>query len=240
MKFLSIIMMICGVISLSHASVSQKDLKPELVKVNFHTNYIPQGFDTNDHVQMVAEGTFNDACYRPAKPEIKVDHKAKTIQITPRAYRYNSFGCALVLVDYHQVIDLNLLEVGKYKVLQHGNKSTFGDLSIRAATNSDPDDFLYAPVSQAYLSQNGNGSGTLQIDGVFTDNCTELVDVAVDIQPKVIVVRPIAEREDRKDCKKGSFPFATKVDVNGLNKGKYLLHVRSLNAKAINNLIEIE
>jgi hypothetical protein len=55
----------------------------------------------------------------------------------------------------------------------------------------------------------------------------------------VIVVLPIAKMETRPDCKDGKFPFNKVVSVDLVPKGRYLLHVRSMNSKAINNLVDV-
>ncbi len=211
---------------------------PALVGSNYHTGYLPDGFDTNDHVQLVGEGVFNNSCYRPARVDVEVDHDSRTILVESKAYLYSGY-CLQVLVPYHQVIDVGMLKAGRYQVLDKSEFKKMGDLNVRVATNAGADDFLYAPVSQAYVKSFGSGA-TLTLQGEFSNSCLKLVDVMIEVQPKVIVVRPIAEVENRADCVDGAFPFEVTKPISGLASGRYLLHVRSLNAKAINNLVDIQ
>lgn len=216
--------------------------QPTLIETSFHTSYIPNGFDTNDQVQIVGEGLFPDTCYRPATPEVVIDHDAKTVTITPRAYRYDGMVCADMVVEYHQVLNLNLLHAGDYKIAQRNVKQEFGQIEIAVAANSDPDEFLYAPIEQAHFSNgSARGTGSIKLNGEFTDSCTQLTNVRVSVQPNVIVVQPIATRDERGPrCTPGRYPFQRTVEVSGLRSGKYLLHVRSLNAQAVNSLVSAE
>ena len=50
--------------------------------------FIPQGFDDNDNVEVVAHGDFMNGCYRVGKSDSFVDEDAKRITIEVSAYRY--------------------------------------------------------------------------------------------------------------------------------------------------------
>lgn len=57
----------------------------QLPKINLSTvdvGYIPNGFDSNDQVQLVIEGTYRDTCSKPAGTRFTVNTNAKTIQIS--------------------------------------------------------------------------------------------------------------------------------------------------------------
>lgn len=226
---------ILGLVLLSFKSLFA--MNPTIINANFHTSYIPNGFDTNDHIQLVGEGTFSSDCYRPAKYEVDVKHDLKKVYITPKAYEYNAV-CSMMLVPYSQVIDVGLLKVGNYEVVQTTDSQLLGNVNVKTATNSEADDFLYAPVSQAMIL-NQNTDKYLLITGQFTNSCMKLVDTMVDVQSNVVVVQPLAELEEGVMCAQGMFPFSAKVKLNNINKGRYLLHVRSLNATSINNLVDI-
>lgn len=209
---------------------------PIVVGTNYHTGYIPDGFDTNDHVQLVAEGMFSNSCYKPAPVDVKIDNEKKEIQVNAAAYKYNGL-CLQMLVPYHQVLDVGVLQAGTYKVIQ-GDSEKLGDIKVRVATNSSPDDYLYAPVSQAFVKTQ-NGKTVITISGEFTNSCMRLAQVLTHVQPKVLVIQPIAEILESADCRDGSFAFEKRVELNGVKRGRYLLHVRSLNAQAMNHLIDV-
>jgi hypothetical protein len=219
---------------------SNDDGQPEKVNESFKTAYIPDGFDSNDKVEIVGEGVFRNSCYREAFTNAKLDREKKVITVDPKAYRYESPLCLTMLVPYKQVIDLGVLDAGDYTLKQESGE-TLGSLNVRAATNSSPDDHLYAPISQAYLGKADSGQWSVYLEGEFSNNCLELVDIMIDIQPKVIVVQPIAELTSNTGCEQGKFPFSANkvIESSKLERKRYLLHVRTLNANSVNNLVEV-
>jgi hypothetical protein len=213
------------------------DNEPKLVEGQFLTGYIPDGFDSNDKVQVTSEGYFPNTCYRVASYESKVDKSTKTISIKPLAYKYNAM-CLQMLVPYYQVIDVGILEAGSYTVKDASSEKTLGNLNVKIATSSSPDDFLYAPVAQARIENRTDGK-YVAINGEFTNSCIEFKQMKVDVQKNVIVVLPITEAADRLDCKDGKFPYAQAIKLEGAFSGRYLLHVRTLNGNAVNQLVDI-
>lgn len=223
------------------SSVVAAEFNPPVVaEAGFHTGYLPDGFDTNDFVQVVGEGVFRNSCYRPAAVQVDVDHVGKKIMLRPYAYQYDGF-CLQVLVPYDQTLDVGFLKRGTYQVVQKamGAETVLGDVKVRMATNALPDDYLYAPISQAYFENRPGKGATVKLAGAFTNSCMKLADVRVSVQPKVLVLQPVSDLDDRDDCVEGSFPFEREVRIGNLKEGRYLLHVRSLNGKAVNTLVDV-
>ncbi len=227
------------ILILSAAFGVNADVFPKIVNTSFKVGYIPVGFDTNDNAQLVAEGTFTNACFRPASVKAVVSHKHKTIHLYPRAYQYDG-ACLQMTVNWHKEIDLGILETGDYKVITVNGKqrTELGEMKVASATNSSPDDFLYAPVSQVYFEK-VEGKHYLRVSGEFSTTCLQMREVIVRVQDKVLVVQPISE-ELEGSCEARSVPYSELVEVKGVNPGRYLIHVRSLNGKAINNIIDVE
>ena len=215
------------------ASTDAQAAEPQVVDVQFNKSYIPRGFDSNDNGQIVAEGTLPNTCYKPAQTEVVIDHAQKTVTLFAKARKYEGI-CLPVLVNYHRVIDLGVMNVGEYRVLQ--GSANLGKLQIAAATSSSADDFLYAPISQAYFEK-VDQYHQVKISGEFKNSCMKLVDVLFNIEDDVIVLQPISELEDGEACAEGTFPFESAVILENLPAGRYLLHIRSLNAKAVNSLV---
>ena len=214
------------------------DTFPKVVGTMFHMGYIPVGFDTNDNSQLVAEGVFPNSCYKPVGTKVSVDHGEKVIRVYGRAYKYKG-ACLQMVVPYHREIDVGLLKAGTYKVVSvfDNQQKELGNLQVAIATNSEPDDFLYAPVSQAYFSK-ADGKHYITISGQFPQTCYKMREVVVRVQPNVLVVQPIAEKTDDV-CEERIQPYSETVEVKNVKEGRYLLHVRSLNGRAINNLIDV-
>ncbi len=221
------------------ALTASADTFPKVVPVQFHTGYFPVGFDTNDNSQVVAEGLFSNTCYKPVGTKVAVDHENKIIRLYARAFKYEGM-CLQMVVPFNREIDVGLLKAGTYKVysiLNNNDEKELGDMQVSIATNSEPDDFLYAPVSQAYFSKK-DGKYFVTVSGMFPQTCYKMREVVVRVQPKVLVVQPIAEKTDEL-CDERLQPYSETVEVKNVKEGRYLLHVRSLNGKAINNLIDV-
>lgn len=223
----------------STASYAQSNpVQPSIVESLFHTGYLPNGFDTNDYVQIVGEGTYSNTCFRPAAYDIRVDHPAKKVFVTPKAYKYDGM-CLMMMVPYSQVINLGMLKAGNYQVVQQGETNySMGNIAIRVAANSSADDFLYAPINQAYW-QHGSNVSKITLTGEFSNTCWKYVETRVDVQKNVIVVQPVSEMREGMPCINKVVPFKKEFLMPNLPKGRYLLHVRSTNAKSVNNLVDV-
>lgn len=206
-------------------------------KTKYSTSYIPRGFDSNDFVQFVAEGFFRDTCSRWAWTDVKVDHQAKIVYVTPMEYRYQG-PCLELIVPHNEVINVGILKVGNYKVVQ-ADGSRLGDIIVQESRVNTPDDYLYAPVSQAYAYAK-NGRLSVTISGAYTNECYRLGQIASVVEPNVIVIQPMTERlYPFVPCRNGRFTFEKSVEVKGVKPGRYLLHVRSLDGKSINTIFDM-
>lgn len=230
---------LAAVFVLALSSIANAQTSPTKVSALFNKMYAPGGFDSNDHVQFVGEGHFRNSCYRPAPESVRIDETAKTISVGPVAYEYSGF-CLQVILPFQRVVDVGILSAGNWEVLEKdGNtKLSLGKITIAPALSNNPDDSLYAPVSQAFFHQSGNVS-RFTVTGNFPNSCMKLNDVKVTLEKEVIVLQPFAELALRENCTSGSFPFSKIVSIKAIPTGRYLLHVRSMNGNAVNNLIDV-
>ena len=210
--------------------------EPTQEAVTFAKIYVPVGFDSNDHVQFVGEGMFSNTCYRPANVTVAVDNATKTIKVGPVAYKYNGL-CLQVILPFDRTVDVGVLSAGTWQIVQADNKQ-IGQIKVASALTADPDDYLYAPISQAYIHET-NGKEELMLNGSFPNSCMTMKDVKFDVQDDVIVVQPIAQMATGT-CTGSSVPFTQVVQLGTIKAGRYLLHVRSINAQAINTMIDIQ
>lgn len=210
---------------------------PTKVPASFSKVYVPVGFDSNDNVQIVGVGMFNNSCYRNAETSVRVDEASKTIHLGGLTYQYSGY-CLQVMMPFDRVIDLGILKAGSYTVIQETDKRVLGKIDVRATTKSEPDDNLYAPISQAFL-QAGKNANIVHLTGEFPLSCMKMTDVKVDVQEDVLVVQPIAAVTNNVPCQKGSFPFSVDTKVNNMKPGRYLMHIRSMNGKAVNNFVNV-
>lgn len=211
---------------------------PVKVPVLYDKLFAPNGFDSNDHIQIVGEGLFRNACYRSAGADVSIDEASKTIRVNPVAYEYSGF-CLQVLLPFDRVMDVGILSAGKWQVVQEGDRGKkLGEFTVRRALQETPDDHLYAPISQAFHRQK-DGRSEITVTGTFSNSCLSLQEVRTSVENNVIVVQPIAALASRAGCSEGRFEFSRTITMDHIEGGHYLLHVRSMNGKAVNSLVDI-
>ena len=210
--------------------------EPTKVTATFNKVYVPGGFDSNDNVQIVGEGMFKSTCYRHAETSVRVDEATHTIYLGPVAYEYAGL-CLQVILPFERVVDVGILKTGNWKIVQGDGTQKLGEVNIKKALSDSPDDYLYAPISQAFFQQTG-GVSQIFLTGDFPNECMSMDDIKVTLEKDVIVVQPIVKMESRASCKNGKFPFAQSVSVDLIPAGRYLLHVRSMNGHAVNSLVD--
>lgn len=210
---------------------------PTTVPVSMQKLFVPNGFDSNDNVQIVGAGLYANSCYRNAETKVRVDHEKKTVFVLALAYHYDGY-CLQVVLPFDRVIDVGILQEGTYSIVQELDGKTLGQITLRKATGDGPDDFMYAPISQAFFQSRGLDNRVF-LAGEFPLSCMRLKEVRVHAQTDVLVIQPIVEIDSSRPCVDGRYPFENMTDVGFLPSGRYLLHVRSMNAKSINTLFEV-
>lgn len=210
----------------------------ELVVIEADQIHIAEGFDDNDEVTAVLDGYLPDSCYRVTHNETILDPETGTIKIVQMARRYNSI-CLPVRVPYFNEANLGVLPTGSFVVTTDGAPAK--TLVVAEANNSGPDDFLYAPVDDARVEADFTNNRYIAVlQGRFTNTCMAWKEVKLMPTGGEFVVLPIVQMEDRTDCIEAEIPFSWVLDLpEGMATGRHLLHVRSLNGKAINHMFSV-
>lgn len=208
--------------------------------------YAPQGFDTNDNVELFFEGYFSDACYQVGLTYHEVDEENKVIYVTDTGHHFSDQMCAEVIVPYEKGIQAGLLAKGDYKIMfrhSRGNFIEVGTLPVKPADKAGPDDHLYAPVTSIqFVQATKEEPAYVLLKGKFFNSCMSIDDVQVIQQSdsNVVDILPIAKMIEG-NCKtvQEGIVFEQKVSLADLEPGRLLLHVRSLNGKSVNEIIEL-
>lgn len=232
---------LCALALLAAASFAQASQTtgfavPTKTPINFKRVYVPEGFDDNDNVQFVGEGIFSSGCYRYADTKLTIDHAQKTIRIEPQAFKYSG-ACIQVMLPFDHTVDVGLLEKGTYSVIQGEGLLPIAQIVVKEATTSEPDESLYAPISQA-LYQSRGGANKVYLTGDFPSSCMKLVKVETHVTADAIILQPIMEM-GTTNCLEAKTSFETVVNLSAVKAGRYLLHVRSMNGKSVNNLVDV-
>lgn len=197
--------------------------------------YIPAGFDDNDLVEVVVNGSLPDLCHKSPGHEVIKDGNNFIIKMY--AYRaQNAKDCQKLSLPYNETVRLGILPEGHYKVSVQGvTKSPRGRFEVRRAVSPLQDDFLYGNVQGL---KEYDYSREIELIGTNPVNCLKFLEVIEDIQKDVIVLKPRFKQEGV--CEEIPTPFVIKYKVPFLSshpKG-VLLHIRVLNGRSYNYLYQ--
>jgi hypothetical protein len=211
---------------------------PEQVSVLSDAIFAPSGFGETHNAQLVAKGSLPGTCYKVFQPQVTVDRDNHRIAVALRALHYSIEGCVQLPVPFTQTIDLGLLPVGRYHVVESdsaGKTAHEVTLTISASISAAPDDFMYAPVAHERLTRTAGGN-TVILDGAFSADCMDLREVRVlhrvahvlELLP-VAMIRPMT-------CAPVSKPFETRVALPQMEAGETLIRVRTLSGVSLNEV----
>lgn len=216
------------------------------VPITAERMYVPLGFDDNDpEVSVVLEGYLRSSCYKLIATEIDVNHVNKTIALQPRARKFEG-PCTMALVHYWTPVNISektgLLPYGDYKVTVR-NQSLSSVLTVRESTNAGPDDHIYAPVDKASVAfDSKTKSYWATVRGLFTNTCMQWDGKPrFEVQGNTVLMLPILKDFDAQapGCEPDQKYFSERFELPELAQGHYLLHVRSLNGHAENDVFPV-
>jgi len=213
------------------------DPTPQVVPASYKNLYSPKGFDTNDNVQLTAEGTFASSCFKIAPPKITVSETNKIITLDAQAYKYSGM-CMQLMIPFQQVIDLGIVKTAGLYKLQTADGRALGEVDIVKARTTQADDFLYAPVQR--VSFTDGPTNQIQLRMELSQSCLKVAEIKIDKQEHVIVLQPILKLEHRFGCAMGYYPVTQTVELGSMKPGRYLIHVRSSGSQAVNQIIAVE
>ena len=233
-----IMVMSALVLAATSAIADDKIEKPEKVAVALTQAYIPGGFDSNDRAEMVIEGYFPNTCYRVGPIEKRVNNATKEVTVSQIAYKYKG-TCLMMIVPFTQTVQLGILRADTYNVKDAANNKTVGKLPVSETKSSNPDDFVYAHVTDAYMDAESE-KNELVVYGSVPGSCWKVKDIrAFQDGKNVIAVLPILEKTEVKNCDEMVVPFVSRVTLPEVESGRYLIHVRSQNGVAVNKLADL-
>jgi hypothetical protein len=214
-------------------SMSQASAEVSLAPVK-HL-YVPSGFDSNDSVEVVVTGMFPNPCY--SRNTVSVDVKDDQISIEVDAIRRDTkAACPPMQVPFKEVISLGNLQGGTYDLVV--NNKLNDRLLVNEASSNSVDDHLYAAIDQ--LEKKGYSDYVLH--GWRYSNCVDLDRVEVVSNGKdTLSVLPVM-KQISSFCPMKGMPVAyeVKLDFKKLKTKEPLVHVRTMDGKSFNSILNLE
>jgi hypothetical protein len=204
-----------------------------------NTVFVPEGFDSNDTVEVYVKGYLPSLCYQ--NPEFKVQRVVKNnifIEVEARINSIPGMACPEVIVPYEMPIRLGQLKSGKYNLVFNYQTPYKKVIQVRVdrALSAQIDDYLYALVEDVQYLDNG----LLEISGYNPSSCFALDKVEIyhnhkdtySILPKLKMVSSI--------CPSVLVPFKYRIRFKHvLSEQEVLLHIRTMNGHALNKVLTI-
>jgi hypothetical protein len=201
--------------------------------------FVIDGFDSNDITTVFVEGELSNTCLQLTTPIVTVDEQRMRIDIDIRAYR-NTGNCIPARISFDQNITIGELKAGSWSIAIGGSNQGYA-INIAQADTTSTDDFLYASIeSIAVEKDTATGQLTAVITGQMFASCLAWDEVKVIDQAKVVVLLPIL-KQTSSDCQPSGESFQKRIALpRDRSEGRHLLHVRSLNGQAFNQLFSVQ
>lgn len=215
---------------------------PEVVLPNLDHLYVPEGFDNNDSVEVIITGSFPNPCFSRNKTEVVVNNYIINILVTALEHgkKLESGACPQMKVPFKEVVSVGNLKSGKYMIVVNrsaGVNSLREMLYVQEATSSLIDDHIYAAIE--WVEQ--TTSGKFILHGIRYSPCFEIDQIKV-LSNKRDTLSILPVMKQKSDfCPMKGVPFKTSVEIDfsGLKTSRPLLHVRTLDGRSVNTIVNL-
>jgi hypothetical protein len=215
---------------------------PEVVEAPIDHVFVPNGFDNNDHVELVVTGKFPNPCYTRNKYDVKVKNDTIKIDITSLSMDDPAYTkCEPLKIPFTEVVDVGSLQGGDYKVIinEGGKYEQKETITIGTASSDSIDDNIYAMVDYIETGFTGGASGDAILVAQSPSPCLTLDRVEYLSNNKdALSVLPIMKKVS-SDCpeKRERIEIPIKFDPSKFKFEQILLFVRTIEGRSVNTII---
>lgn len=197
--------------------------------------YIPQGFDSNDNVEIVVTGYLPNLCYKSPKALVQIRERNIFVTIKSIFFKNSNPYCPEMIVPFNKTVDIGALDKGKYNIIINKNTEyeKIDDIRIKTPLNNSVDNYQYAYVQEIQKKKN-----TIILKGYNPSDCYALGQVQyISNNEDVYSILPRMKKV-REFCPMKLVPFTISWKIpNELDSKKILIHVRTLNGNSVNRII---
>jgi hypothetical protein len=215
---------------------------PDVVEAPVDHVFVPNGFDNNDHVEVIVTGKFPNPCYVRNKSEVKIKDDVIHIKITSLSMDDPAYTkCEPLKIPFTEVVNIGSIQGGKYKIVvnEGGDYEKREAITIETSSSESIDDNIYAMVEYVDTGFTGGASG----DAILISNSPSpcLVLDRVDYlsnKSDALSVLPIMKKIS-SDCpeKNVRLEIPVKFDPSKFNADKILLYVRTIEGRSVHTII---
>lgn len=200
--------------------------------------YLPDGFDSNDTVEVVVTGAFPNACYSRNDVSVKVKNDMIDIRVTAVAHEktFPVTRCPDMSVPFKEVVHIGSLQGGEYTVKV--NDRLQDKFSIAESPSHSVDEHIYAAIEWV----EHKGANNYVLHGWRYSNCIDLDKVKVISNNKdTLSILPVMKQlTDFCPMKMMPTQYPVKLDFSSMKMKSPLLHVRTMDGKSVNTVLKLE
>jgi hypothetical protein len=211
------------------------------------------GYEQKNNVQVVLSGALPNKCYSIDEYQVEKSKDLKSVKVRQFANREATGVCAdeknlpedwKTVIPFTTEVSIGHLDAGDVNFLFKREDGEVGTRVVKVSPNTtlSVDSLPYALISNLTVSDvvRGDQDLVVTLSGVLNSSCTELDDeVRVDQEPDVFVLLPTVKTKRGAKCLQVLIPFDKKVNLGRSSVGRYLIHARSMNGKAINRVLTV-
>jgi hypothetical protein len=209
---------------------------PEITLAPVKHLYVPNGFDSNDTVEVVVSGSLPSACH--SRNTVKVDVRGEVIDIEVTAITTNNQKkrCPDMIIPFMEVVSVGNLQGGDYQVIV--NEKLTENLTIGEASSNSIDDEIYAAID--HIEKKSENEYVLH--GWRYSHCIDLKEVKVISNGKdTFSVLPVMKQLSTFcPMKMTPVSYPVKLDKGSLKVKEPLVHVRTMDGKSFNKILKNE
>jgi hypothetical protein len=204
-----------------------------------NTVFVPEGFDSNDTVEVYIKGYLPNLCYQ--NPEFKIQKVIGNnvfVEVEARINSIPGMACPEVIVPFEMPIRLGQLRSGRYNLVFNYQTpyKTVQQVSVAPAVSTRIDDYLYAMVDEVKYINNE----IMELSGYNPSSCFELDKVEIYNNKRDTYSVLPRLRMTGGACPRVLVPFKYQVRFkNQLPASEVLLHIRTMNGHALNKIIRV-
>lgn len=208
---------------------------PQVIPAPVKHLYIPDGFDSNDSVEVVITGNFPNPCLSRNNVQVAIREDLIDVKVTA-LMSYQKFNCPDMVVPFKEVVSIGNLQGGQYKVSV--NNVLKDTLIVEEASSSAVDEHLYAAIDN--VEKMGNGKFLLR--GWRYSNCIESDKIQVLSNHKdTLSVLPIMKQVSGFCPMKGMpISYELNLDFSDVKVDEALIHVRTMDGKSFNSIVDLK
>jgi hypothetical protein len=197
--------------------------------------FIPKGFDNNDTVEVIINGTFPNICYSGNHVSYEIINDDINIKIT--STKRNRKKCEPYTIPFTETVRLGTLQGKSYNItVNKGGRFELKEkININEASSQGVDDHVYALIDYVETGFTGGVNGEVILIGKSPTSC--LVFDRVEFQTNnfdTLSVLPILKKIS-VPCKNELTYLEIPItfDIKSFKNDEILLYVRSINGKSV-------